>query len=160
MVDPQQAEAARQQQDAQAEAQRLAYEQRLQQMYTLSDEQAEAIGESQERAKDKFYERWPQLRGKDERVLVTIANANRMVNPQATEEQLIEQVGLQAMLHFKVPPENAQPADPAAPAQSSNVAPFKPAAPGAGAKVGAKPPAPPKKGQMQEFFEQLDAEDE
>ena len=132
----------------------------MQQSFNPMFNQAIQAQTAQERAKDKFYERWPQLRGKDERVLVTIANANRMVNPQATEEQLIEQVGLQAMLHFKVPPENAQPADPAAPAQSSNVAPFKPAAPGAGAKVGAKPPAPPKKGQMQEFFEQLDAEDE
>lgn len=83
----------------------------------------------------KFYGRWPALKPHHK----TVENAlrvHRALNPGATLEELVEQVGLATSVSLKLPIEGVSPPAATAPAAP---APFTPAAPTAGA-----PPAPAK----------------
>lgn len=64
--------------------------------YTQSKQQsAQAV--------DKFYERWPQLRGQDQQTVAKFARAYREAHPKATQQELIENVGSMAMVALKIP---------------------------------------------------------
>ena len=51
-----------------------------------------------------FFGRWPELKGKDEKVIISTIQAYRQVNPSVAEKELIERAGALAMLHLGLNP--------------------------------------------------------
>lgn len=91
--------------------------------------------ERNKQLEERFYGRWPQLKGeKYQGDLVRIAQAFRQAFPSATDEELIEDVGLQAMVRFRMDPrQKDEPTEvPKASGEARSEAkakPFKPAPP-------------------------------
>lgn len=84
-----------------------------------------------ERLESNFYDRWPKLKGKDERLIAQSVQAYRMVNPKANEQELIERAGAMAMLNLGLDPlAETRVAAPAAPPAPPPPPPFTPASPG------------------------------
>lgn len=97
-----------------------------------------------------FYTRWPQLKGQEDMVMRTL-QAWKQVNPNATQQDLVERGGLMAMLALGLNPQPQAPA-PQAPAAPTPPAPHRPAGPaGVGAFGGVFQ-------QSDNLFEQIAAE--
>ncbi len=95
-------------------------------------------------AEKAFYEKWPDLKGQD-KLVGQLAYAYRQVNPQATQEDLINTVGVQAMVQLRKPIPGYSP-------QAAPVEPAKPRPPAPAAARGGAPAMPqPAKAQQSEF---------
>lgn len=92
----------------------------------------------QNRWEDAFFNRWPDLKGTDRAMLARLVQVHAQSFPEATPEERIEQVGLQAMIHAgKNPLAQAEAqAEAEAETQKPKPKPYRPATPG-----GQKPPA-------------------
>ena len=77
---------------------------------------------------DRFYTRWPALKGADERKVASLVTAYRQANPQASLDQIIEHTGAMAHVAMGIPLAPAASTPPPAPSPSR---PPIPAAPGA-----------------------------
>jgi hypothetical protein len=101
--------------------------------------QAVSTQEQNRQLEDKFFARWPLLNKAEYRGdIVKLATAHRGAFPDESTEQLIENVGLQGMIRFKIRP----PEEVAAQEQEPEQEPFRPAAPQRAAAP--PPPAKPK----------------
>lgn len=89
----------------------------LQHVATIVPRQIEMQGritEANNAAKNKFFEAWPALKGKDQEV-ARMASMYRRMNPQATLDDMIRDVGPIVMTQLKIvppPTTNGQPAKP------------------------------------------------
>jgi len=57
----------------------------------------------QQKDEEAFYTAWPALRNVDRNELIRIGQMYRQLNPQATREQFIQDVGVQSMVRFRLP---------------------------------------------------------
>jgi len=102
------------------------------------------------KTEDKFYEAWPDLRNHHATV-VRIGQVYRNLNPNASVEDFINEVGAQTMVALRMqPPAQTPAAKPngnAAQAQAARAAPFRPAA--------VSPAGAPPKAEPRNVFDQL-----
>ena len=66
--------------------------------------------ETQQKSTDTFFTRWPKLQDHSEQVQ-RVAAIYRQMNPQATPETAMEEIGLQAMMLLHIPLEETVVAD-------------------------------------------------
>lgn len=90
----------------------------------------------QNRWEDAFFNRWPDLKGTDRAMLARLVQVHTQSFPEATPEERIEQVGLQAMIHAGKNPMAQAQAEAEAGTPEPKPKPYRPATPG-----GQKPPA-------------------
>ena len=62
---------------------------------------------TQQQDEADFYTQWPDLKAHSEDVL-RIGRVYRQMNPTATKEQFIQDVGLQSMIHLRLPIQGVQ----------------------------------------------------
>lgn len=102
------------------------------------------------KTEDKFYEAWPDLRNHHATV-VRIGQVYRNLNPNASVEDFINEVGAQTMVALRMQPPaqtpTAKPNGNAAQAQAARAAPFRPAA--------VSPAGAPPKAEPRNIFDQL-----
>jgi hypothetical protein len=86
------------------------------------------VSESNRKNEDRFYSRWPDLdRGKHEPLVKKYATVYRQANPQATLDQMIEELGPIIMMAGKVTPRAAAPVNGNGAARAPQPTPFVPA---------------------------------
>jgi hypothetical protein len=87
--------------------------------------------DSTSKAEEAFYTAWPKLNSKEHGESINrLGAAYRQLNPTATTEVFIREVGAQSMVALRISPD-AAPAAPVVETPAAPSAPFKPAGPGA-----------------------------
>lgn len=109
--------------------------------------------EVQRQSADKFYSRWDKLDRNDQRVQQLVGqtyNVYRQLNPRATEEEAIRDVGMQVMTALGIPLVDDQTQDEPEPVRQQTPPPHVPAKPSGS--------PPPRGGQSGNQFETLSEE--
>lgn len=112
-------------------------------------------------AEDKFYERWPNLKDHHATVL-RVGQVYRQLNPGASMEDFINEVGAQTMIAMRIPPEELarhltapKPNGNAAATAAARAAPFQPAATSPAGRPAPATPKNPFEALAEEFEEEL-----